>query len=310
MPAMGLLRPILLAMAGSSTWKRLLTGLPVTRRVVGRFIPGESLDAALGAVAALGAGGFRATMNPLGENVRDRAEAAAAAATYVEILEAIAARELDANVSVKLTMLGLDLGPEIALENLSRVVATAERHHRTVRIDMESSAYVDPTLEIWRRVHAAHPGVGVVIQSYLRRSLQDVERLVADGASIRVVKGAYSEPRDAAFPDKADVDRNFIRILDRLARADARDAGVQVAVASHDPAMLEHGRNLIDAGGLAGWEFQMLYGIGREHQRRLREQGYPVRVYVSYGPSWYPWFMRRLAERPANLLFFIRHLLG
>lgn len=304
------MRSLLLAMAGSPVWKRFLTGLPVTRRVVGRFIPGETLEEALSATERLNGEGFRATLNPLGENVTDRAEAGAAAADYVEILDRIAERDLDASISVKLTMLGLDLGQGVARENLGRVLEAARRHDRMVRIDMESSGYVDPTLEIWRQLRRDWPKLGVVIQSYLRRSAADVERLLLEGASIRLVKGAYMEPPEIAFEDKADVDDSFRSLLDRLAADDARETGVDVAVASHDRAMLEHGRKLIDREGLDDWEFQMLYGIGREHQRRLVDAGYPVRVYVSYGPAWYPWFMRRLAERPANLLFFLRHLVS
>lgn len=304
------MRSLLLWMAGSPAWKRVLTGLPVTRRVVGRFIPGESLSEALEAVAELNREGYCATLNPLGENVTDRRAAAAAADAYVEILDRIAERGLDANVSVKLTMLGLDLGDDVALENLLRVVSAAERHDNAVRIDMESSAYVERTLEIWRLARERWPEIGVVIQSYLRRSAADVERLILEGASIRMVKGAYAEPPEIAFADKREVDESFMQLLDRLARSDAQTLGVRVAVASHDGRMLDHGRRLVERDDLDGWEFQMLYGIGREHQARMLAAGHRVRIYVSYGPSWYPWFMRRLAERPANLLFFLRHLFG
>lgn len=302
-------KAMLLVMAGSPTWKRLLTGWGVTHRVVARFVPGETLDEALAAVRELNAAGMSATLNPLGENVTTETEAAAGTDAYIEILERIAAEDLDCNISVKLTVMGLDLGEDIALANLCRVLEVAADHGSFVRIDMESSAYVDRTLDVWRSGHARFPAVGVVIQSYMRRSMDDVERLVADGAALRIVKGAYAEPVELAFADKREVDAEYLRILDRLAEPDATANGVRVAVATHDPAMLEHGRQLIDERALAGWEFQMLYGIGKALQQELVEAGYDVRVYVSYGTSWYPWFMRRLAERPANLGFFLRHLL-
>jgi len=307
--AMNPVRAVLLAMAGSPTWKKLLTGWGVTHRVVARFVPGETLDEALAAVRELNAAGMSATLNPLGENVTTEAEATAVTDAYIEILTRIAAEGLDCNISVKLTVMGLDLGEEIASANLCRVLEVAEKQGNFVRIDMESSAYVDRTLRVWRTARARFSAVGTVIQSYMRRSADDVDGLVTEGAALRIVKGAYAEPDDVAFADKTEVDATFVRILDRLAQPDAIGNGVRVAVASHDPAMLEHGRQLIDQHALDGWEFQMLYGIGKALQRELVNDGYAVRVYVSYGPSWYPWFMRRLAERPANLGFFLRHLL-
>lgn len=310
MPAMDVTRSMLLAMAGSSRCKRIVTALPVTRRVVARFIPGERLEDALDAVTALGRDGFRASLNPLGEHVASAAEAVAATDTYVEILEAIARRRLDSNVSVKLTMLGLDIDPDLAEANLRRILQVAAGLGNSVRIDMESSAYVEPTLALWRRLRGEHGNVGVVIQSYLRRSMDDVERLALEGASVRVVKGAYRESPEIAFADKGEVDACFRRILERLAEPDACAAGATVAVATHDPAMVAAAEAIIAERELSDWEFQMLYGIRRDLQQRLVGEGYPVRVYVSYGPAWYPWFMRRLAERPANLLFFLRHLLG
>lgn len=303
------IRALLLTMAGSPGWKKVLTGWGVTHRVVARFVPGESLDEALAAVRDLNATGMSATLNPLGENVTSVADATEGTEAYIEILERIAAEHLDCNVSVKLTVMGLDLGEDIALANLCRVLEVAAAHGNFVRIDMEASPYVDRTLNIWHQARARFPAVGLVVQSYLRRSFDDIERLVPTGAAVRIVKGAYAESEAIAFADKQAVDTEYLRILDRLAEPDAIDRGVKVAVATHDPAMIEHGRRLIDANAMAGWEFQMLYGIGKSLQRNLVETGYDVRVYVSYGTSWYPWFMRRLAERPANLGFFLRHLL-
>lgn len=299
---------MLLAMAGSEGWRRMLTGRAVTRRVVSRFIPGESLDDAIGAARVINADGMTATLNPLGENVRTEAEAEAATTTYVQIVERIASEGLESGVSVKLTMLGLDLGEPVARANLRRVLEAAAPHGIFVRVDMEASAYVDRTLGIVADLRVEFGGLGAVIQSYLRRSPADVDGLICQGTPIRLVKGAYAEPERVAYPDKAEVDRAFVALLDRLALPDARD--VPVAVASHDPAMLQHARELIERHDLHRWEFQMLYGIGVRWQRDLAAAGLPVRIYISYGPAWYPWFMRRLAERPANLAFFLRHLFG
>lgn len=302
------MRSVLLAMAGSPTWRRLLTGWGVTRRVVGRFIPGESLDEAATAVGQLAEAGFKATMNPLGENVNTLADAERATDAYVRIVERIAAERLPSGLSVKLTMLGLDLGEHVASANLRRLLRAAAATGAFVRVDMESSTYVDRTLAIVEAAHAEFPRIGAVLQSYLRRTPADLDRLISHGISVRLVKGAYAEAAAVAYPDKRDVDAAFAHLLDRLAMDDARH--VDVAIASHDAALVRHARQLIDEHGLRNWEFQMLYGIGRDLQQQLLGDGYPVRVYVSYGPSWYPWFMRRLAERPANVLFFLRHLLG
>ncbi|NKB89103.1 MAG: proline dehydrogenase [Acidobacteria bacterium] len=304
------IRAALLAMAGSPTWKKLLTGWGATHRVVARFVPGETLDEALEAVRALNARGLKATLNPLGENVSTEAEAETATEAYCEILERIEADHLDCNISVKLTVMGLDLGEDVAARNLSHVLQTAAMYNNFVRIDMEASEYVGRTIDLWRQARREYPAVGTVIQSYLRRSAADVDTLAAEGAPLRIVKGAYAEPEDVAFPDKNDVDAEYVRLLERLAESDALAAGSAVAVATHDPAMVAAGRRLIDDNDLVSWEFQMLYGIGANLQQELARDGYRVRVYVSYGPSWYPWFMRRLAERPANIGFFLRHLFG
>ena len=304
------LRAVILKMSESDSWRRRLTGWHVTRRVVSRFIPGEHLDDAVRAVLGINQGGARASLNPLGEHVEDETMAAAAADTYVGILERIGNEHLDSNVSVKLTMLGLDLDRGLAVQNLRRVLAAATAQGTTVRIDMESSPYVDVTLGIYEELHAEFPNLGLVIQSYLRRSADDVERLITLGAPIRLVKGAYKEPPEVAFPKKTEVDRSFAELLERLLEADARERGVELAVATHDPALADHARRLLrDRGIETGVEFQFLYGIRRDVQQQIVADGLDLRVYVSYGPSWYPWFMRRLAERPANLVFFLRHLL-
>jgi proline dehydrogenase len=302
---------IILKMSESKAWERRIGGWRVTRRVVRRFMPGEQLEDGIDAVRRLNERGFSASLNPVGEHVHSEAEAGAAADEYITILRRVRDEGLDSNLSVKLSLLGLDLGAEVAVANLTRVLEAAAEQNTFVRIDMEGSGYVDPTLQIHERLRGRFPELGVVIQSYLQRSAADVEALAAKGAAIRLVKGAYKEPPEIAFADKADVDRNFAELMERLLRDDARAAGVRLAVATHDPALVERGIELARLRGIdSNLEFQMLYGIARGLQDKTLAAGYPVRIYVSYGPAWYPWFMRRLAERPANLGFFLKHLFG
>ena len=301
---------VLLKMAESKAWERRISGWKTTRRVVERFMPGEELDDAVAVARILNERGMATSLNPVGEHVHSEAEATAATDTYVEILARINDEPLNSNLSVKLSLLGLDLGTEIAIANLSRVLEAAETRGAFVRIDMESSAYVDRTLEIHEQLRQRFPAIGVVIQTYLRRSADDVETLVRQGAAVRLVKGAYKEPSDIAFDDKADVDRNFERLVARMLEDDARANGVQLAVATHDRTLVEKAEaTAADRGIDEGMEFQMLYGIARDLQDDTATGRFPVRIYISYGPAWYPWFMRRLAERPANLGFFLRHLL-
>ncbi len=301
---------VLLKMAESKAWERRISGWKTTRRVVERFMPGEELDDAVAVARILNERGMATSLNPVGEHVHSEAEATAATDTYVEILARINDEPLNSNLSVKLSLLGLDLGTEIAIANLSRVLEAAETRGAFVRIDMESSAYVDRTLEIHEQLRQRFPAIGVVIQTYLRRSADDVEALVRQGAAVRLVKGAYKEPSDIAFDDKADVDRNFERLVARMLEDDARANGVQLAVATHDRTLVEKAEaTAADRGIDEGLEFQMLYGIARDLQDDTATGRFPVRIYISYGPAWYPWFMRRLAERPANLGFFLRHLL-
>jgi len=304
------LSAVILKMSESDSWRRRLTNWGAARRVVSRFIPGEHLDDAVRAVTLINGGGARASLNPLGEHVENEAMAEAAASTYLGIVERIGSDGLDSNVSVKLTMLGLDLDRDLAVGHLRRLLAAATTHDTSVRIDMESSAYVDGTLDIYEELHDEFPTLGLVIQSYLRRSAEDVERLIPLGAAIRLVKGAYKEPPEIAFPKKADVDRSFADLLDRMLDPDAREYGGELAIATHDPVLVDRAKELLRQSGIdSGAEFQFLYGIRRDVQRQILADGFALRVYVSYGPSWYPWFMRRLAERPANLTFFLRHLL-
>jgi len=302
---------VILKMSESATWQRRISSWRVTRRVVERFMPGERLDDAVTAAQRINADGMSVSLNPVGEHVHSRDEADEATGAYLQILQRIREEQLDGNMSLKLSLLGLDLGVDVAAGNLSRILATAATLGIFVRIDMESSAYVDPTLEIYRDMRREFDDVGVVIQSYLRRSEQDVEKLVAMGAAVRLVKGAYKEPPDIAFADKADVDRNFERLMTRMIDEEAQANGVRLAVATHDRALVEKALTQASQRGIEqGLEFQMLYGIARDLQRDAAAGPFPVRIYISYGEAWYPWFMRRLAERPANLGFFLKHLAG
>ena len=272
-----------------------------------RFVAGTTLEEAVGAVRALNAGGASATLDILGEAVSDRATAEAAAAAYVAAIERIADEGLEANVSLKLTQMGLDLGIETCLEVIAPVVAAGSRRGIFVRVDMESSAYTDQTLEIVRRLRADGCDVGPVIQAYLHRSAADVEELAAQRVRVRVCKGAYAEPASIAWQTRDEVDRSFVALVIRLLEADAYPG-----VATHDPRMIAAVQAYVreHAIPLDRFEFQLLYGIRRDLQRRLVADGYRLRIYVPYGTEWYPYFMRRLAERPANVLFVLRSLIG
>lgn len=264
---------------------------------------------ALQAAAALNAEGISATLDSLGENVSSPEEAGRSAAVYHELLDAIHQRRLDANVSVKLTQMGMDLDPVLAEQIVREMTEHARQAGTFVRVDMEGSEYTEATIEMVRRLHA-EPGnqghVGIVIQAYLYRSQADIGTLLKDGIRIRLCKGAYQEPPDKAFPAKPQVDENFVRLAQILV-----SSGVYHGIATHDEAMVEATCAYVKKQGIArsAFEFQMLYGIRRDLQRRLVREGYRVRVYVPFGAEWYPYFMRRLAERPANVLFLAKNLL-
>jgi proline dehydrogenase len=286
--------------------QRLATSTSLTRGLVRRFVAGDTLGEALDALARLQAAGFRTTVDVLGESVATADAARAAADRYIEALDALAARALDANVSLKLTQMGLDVDPGFCRANLSRVLAKAAESKAFVRVDMEDHTRTDATLRLVRELRGTFPEVGVVIQSYLRRSADDVEALIADGTRVRLCKGAYNEPPTVAFPSKRDVDESYERLMERLLVA-----GTYPALATHDAQLIKRAREFarrerIDA---ARFEFQMLYGVRRDLQERLVRDGYTVRVYVPYGREWYPYFMRRLAERPANVLFILGSIL-
>ncbi|MCA1572171.1 MAG: proline dehydrogenase family protein [Chloroflexi bacterium] len=301
------LRALFLWLSNRRWMARLALGTPLLRRMPLRFVAGTTLDQALAAVRRLNAIGASATLDVLGESVADRAAADRAAASYVAAIERIAAGKLDANVSIKLTQIGLDLGVEECLAALAPVAAAGDRYGIFVRIDMESSDYTDRTLEVVRRLRADGHDVGPVVQSYLHRSPDDVERLAAERVRTRVCKGAYAESPGIAYQEREAVGDAFVTLCEDLLRADAYPG-----VATHDPEMIRRVGDFVRerAIGHDRFEFQMLYGVRRDLQRQLIAAGYRLRVYVPYGTEWYPYFMRRLAERPANVLFVLRSVFG
>lgn len=299
-----MLRSALLYLSERAGPKNFLSGHAWGRRLARRFIAGETLEDAVRAVRALNAEGFDATLDHLGESVQDAAAAGQACAVYLNILDRLAADKLRSHVSVKLTQLGLAIEEDLARRHLKELAARAADHRNFVRVDMEGSAYTEGTLRVFREVNAPRDVLGVAIQSYLRRSEKDVEDLMKFGARVRLVKGAYQEPPELAFPHKADVDSSFVKLTEMLLAS-----GSYHAIATHDERMISAALDFARARGLGPdqFEFQMLYGIRRQLQRDLLRQGYRVRVYVPYGSEWYAYFMRRLAERPANLIFLMRN---
>lgn len=300
-----MLRHLLLYLSEREFPKKLLTRYSFGRRLAARFIAGEELEDAVRAVRRLTAEGFRVTLDYLGESVHEARQAEEAGQVYLQILDRLEAEGIQSHISVKLTQLGLAMDEALARRHLEAICAHAARHRNFVRIDMESSAYTEATLRVFGAANAPRDVVGLVIQAYLYRSEKDVEELLKCGAGIRLCKGAYKEPPEIAFPRKADVDANFVKLMQKLLAS-----GHYHAIATHDPKMIAATQACARARGLGPdrFEFQMLYGIRRRLQRELLRQGYRVRVYVPYGKQWYAYFMRRLAERPANLLFLLRNL--
>jgi proline dehydrogenase len=291
--------------------QRRLPRLAFVRRAVSRFMPGEQASDALEASHDFQRRGIGTVLTLLGENVRDEAEARQVIRHYSGVMEAIRRAGLDAEVSVKLTHLGLDLGPEVAYSNLRALAEVAASLDKTLWVDMEGSPYTQVTLDLYRRVRAEHRNVGLCLQAYLRRTAQDLESLVPLAASIRLVKGAYAEPRSVAFAGMKEVDDGFFRLAERLLHPAAVASGARIAFGTHDGTLIRRIADAAAARGVAkdSYEFQLLYGIRRDEQDRLAGEGHRVRVLISYGEAWFPWYMRRLAERPANLWFVLKNLL-
>jgi proline dehydrogenase len=300
-----MLRRFLLYLSAAAWARRMVSSLGVARRMARRFVAGETMDEAVAATQALNRKGMAVTLDYLGESVARAEDTVEVVATYRKMLERIHNEGLNASVSLKLTHMGLDIAEDLCMGNLRHILTDAQGYHIPVTIDMESSAYVDRTLRIYRTLRDEYgfDNVGTVIQSYLRRSEGDMRELAAEGAHIRLVKGAYLEPPAVAFPDKADVDANYVRLMREYLGSPG-----YLCVASHDEKMIAAAEGIVREKHVPKdrYEFQMLYGIRSSRQEELARAGSVMRVYVPFGEAWYPYFMRRLAERPANLWFFAR----
>lgn len=278
------------------------------KKLTTRFVAGETIDEAVNAIREINREGCSASFDHLNESVANAAEAEGEVREYLRILEQIDQTGINSNVSIKLTQFGLELDPELAYRNARTVVAEAARRGHFVRVDMESSAVTQATIDIFKRLRAEFGlnDVGIVLQSYLRRTYDDAVDLLKIPARIRICKGAYMEPPEVAFPDKQDTDKNYLRVMELLLKS-----GVYHGIATHDPKMIEGTLSFVKQEKVPreAFEFQMLYGVRRDLQRQLAREGFNMRVYVPYGKHWYPYFMRRLAERPANIWFVLKNLL-
>lgn len=298
-----MLRSTLLKLSESKGFARWVTSNHTTRKMSHRFVAGEELDEAIAAARVCNDQGMLVSLDYLGENVATAADAQRARDAYLQVFDRIASEKLQANVSCKLTQLGLDLSPEFCEGQVLSIVEHAAAHDNFLRVDMEGSTYTQRTIDVVKKVRSRSPAIGTVIQSYLYRSEQDIQDLLSYGCRIRLCKGAYKEPPDVAFPKKLDVDANYVKLVRLLL-----PSGFYHGIATHDPAMIS--ATIRSAAELKvskdDFEFQMLYGVRTDLQRRLVRDGYRLRIYIPYGRDWFPYFMRRLAERPANLAFFAR----
>jgi len=306
---MAVLRSAFIALSRNRTLRRFGERSRIGSKLSSRFVAGTEIEDALRVAEAVNKQGMTVTLDSLGESVTSEAEAGEAADVYHRLLDAIAERKLDANISVKLTQMGLTLDPSLAESIAANLAEHAKFTRNFVRIDMEDSSLTHVTIEIVRRINAhaeTHGAIGIVIQSYLYRSQADIEQLLAEGIRVRLCKGAYKEPAEVAFPRKADVDANYIRLSHILLRNSSYHG-----LATHDEAMIAAAKSYASDNGIgpSHFEFQMLFGVRRDLQRKLVAEGYNVRVYIPFGREWYPYFMRRLAERPANVLFLAKNML-
>jgi len=307
---MSVARRLLLAMSTNAWLRERATKTAFVRRSVSAFMPGERLEDAMAAAAVQEQQHVDTIFTRLGENLTRIEEAEEVTLHYLDVLDQVQRAGLRAQISVKPTQLGLDLDKELCFRNLQRLVDRAEERGNFVWIDMEGSPYVDPTLDLFRRARARSARIGIAIQAYLYRTADDVESLVPLGAAIRLVKGAYLEPASVAYPKKSDVDENFYTLSCRLLAADAQKAVGLLHMATHDPVLVDRLTAFIDAHNVprGAYEFAMLYGIQRSLQQRLVASGRPLRVLIAYGEYWFAWYMRRLAERPANVMFVVKNI--
>ena len=305
---MSVMRKVLLAGSTNPWLRERATKAAFVKRSVRKFMPGERVEDALGAARELKPQGINTILTALGENLTHAEEAEEVTLHYLDVFDKVAAAGLDAHISVKPTQLGLDLDRGMCERNMDRLLERADERQNFLWIDMEYSRYVDPTLELFRRARTRSRRVGIAMQAYLYRTAKDVEALLPLGPAVRIVKGAYLEPPDIAYPKKADVDENFHRLCVRLLSPEAQQAGSLLHIATHDAALAERLRVYAREHHVppAHYEFAMLYGIGVGQQKRLAAEGQRLRVLISYGEYWFPWYMRRLAERPANVWFVVR----
>jgi proline dehydrogenase len=308
---MAIMRTILLKGAENQWLHQRASHYRFVRRAVRRFMPGERLEDAIEAAQLLRDRGLNTIFTRLGENLTERSQATAVVEHYVEVLQRITALSLPTVISIKLTQLGLDLDREFCFQNLCRLVEAAPQGD-IVWIDMESSPYVDVTLELYRRARAKYENVGVCLQAYLYRTAKDLESLLPLGPGIRLVKGAYKEPPEIAFPQKSDVDENYFKLASTMLSESAQKQGMRAVIGTHDPKLIHRLQAVATQNGVRkdSFEFHMLYGIQRALQLRLAADGWRAGVLISYGKDWFPWYMRRLAERPANLFFVLRNIIG
>jgi proline dehydrogenase len=299
-------RSLFLTLSRQSWLRHWMETSSAAGRLTSRFIAGRTLDRELAVCLNLSREGILATLDHLGESVNSLQDAEVSRDAYLKALEEIQRLGLQATVSIKPTQLGMDFSEAACRDNVERLVQSAKAIGSKVEVDMEASAYVDRTLDLVSRMHAKYGSVRAVIQAYLHRSENDIDLLSGQGIPVRLCKGAYQESPDVAFPDKADVDRNYVRLMTKLL-----DNGVYPAIASHDERIIRQATDYVRERNIASdrFEFQMLYGIRRDLQRSLIQQNHRLRLYVPYGDAWYPYLMRRLAERPANALFLVRNLL-
>jgi proline dehydrogenase len=297
----------------TNVWLReRATKTAFVRRSVSKFMPGERLEDAMTAAAEQQTLGIGTIFTKLGENLTKIEEAEEVTQHYLGVLDQVKASGLDAQISVKPTQLGLDLDKELCFRNLQRLIDRAAERGNFVWIDMESSPYVDPTLDLFRRTRARSPLIGIALQAYLYRTEKDIESLLPLGPAIRLVKGAYLEPANIAFPRKNDVDENYYKLACRMLQPDAQKTGTLLHVATHDPAIVQRVNNYVDYHQVpkSAFEFAMLYGIQRGLQQRLAQSGRRIRVLIAYGEYWFPWYMRRLAERPANVWVVVKNMMA
>jgi proline dehydrogenase len=304
-------RRLLLWMARNEWLKERLPRLWFARRAIRRFMPGEDMASALAAAVGFQVEGLGTIFTRLGENLTSIEEADAVAAHYLELVDQVAARKLDGEPSVKLTQLGFDIDEARTMAHAEAIAERAAEHGKTFWVDMEGSAYVERTIHFYERLKARHPNTGICLQAYLRRTAADVRRLLPLDPQIRLVKGAYAEPATIAYQTRHDVDANYLALAVSMLDAFKAGSAIRIGLGTHDVRLIEQAGEHAAALRLpkAAFEVQMLYGIRMDQQRRLAREGYVVRDLIAYGEAWYPWYMRRLAERPANVIFAVRQML-